>query len=157
MKLDIKDFEEVKTKGEHIYKSLNEVYCPYFKEKINFNAQGLEHLKYKRRNHSRLEQDQYMRFRLIGVASEVLKVSTTLQGIWETKKFESVKVNKRIDNILKHVTYYEFIAVMKRNRIKVIVKQIENGPKFFWSIIPFWGMDKETATRIFYQGNPEED
>lgn len=59
--------------------------------------------------------------------------------------------------MLKHVTYYEFIAVIKRNRVKIIVKQIENGKKIFWSIIPFWGMNKDTATRMLHEGNPEED
>ena len=34
-------FKEVKEKGEELYKSLSEVYCPYFKEKVTFNAQGL--------------------------------------------------------------------------------------------------------------------
>lgn len=151
------EFKEIKEKGEEFYKILDEVYCPYFKEKIGFNAQGLEHLRYKQRGKSRLEQDQYMRFKLIYLAPEVLKISSSLQGIWETKKFEYVKVHGRIDKILKNVIYFEFIAIIKRNRIKVIVKQIENGKKIFWSIIPFWGMNKETMTRLFYDGNPEED
>ena len=151
------EFKEVKEKGEEFYKILDEIYCPYFKEKISFNAQGLEHLKYKQRGKSRLEQDQYMRFKLIYLAPEVLKISSSLQGIWETKKFEYVKVHGRVDKILKNVTYFEFIAIIKRNRIKVIVKQIENGKKIFWSIIPFWGMNKETMTRLFHDGNPEED
>jgi len=34
---------------------------------------------------------------------------------------------------------------------------VENGKKIFWSIIPFWRMNRETMTRIFHDGNPEED
>lgn len=150
-------FKEVKEKGEEFYKSLGEVYCPYFKEKIAFNAQGLEHLRYKHRGKSRLEQDQYMRFKLVYLAPEVIKISSSLQGIWETKKFEHIKVHSRLDKIFKNVTFYEFIAIIKRNRIKIIVKQVESGKKFFWSIIPFWGMNKETMTRVFHDGNPDED
>ena len=30
-----------------LYRSIGEIYCPYFKEKIIFNAKGLEHLKFK--------------------------------------------------------------------------------------------------------------
>lgn len=150
-------FKEVKEKGEELYKSLGEIYCPYFKEKITFNAQGLEHLKFKQREKARYEQDQYMRFKLIYLAPEVLKISSSVQGIWETKRFEYFKTNKKWENVLKSITYFEFIAVIKRNRVKIIVKQIEGGKKFFWSIIPFWSMNKETMTRILHEGNPEED
>jgi len=157
MSLDLENFEEVRIKGEKFYKSIGEVYCPYFKEKISFSAQGLEHLKFKQREITRLRQDQHMRFKLINLAPEIIKISSTVQGIWETKKFEHIKTNNKWKYILKNVTYYEFMAVVKRNRVKIIVKQIENGKKVFWSIIPFWGMNKETMTRILYEGNPEED
>jgi len=150
-------FDKIKSQGEEFYKSVDEIYCPYFKEKISFNAQGLEHLKFKQREKARYEQDQYMRFKLIYLAPEVLKISSSVQGIWETKRFEYIKIHKKWLNILKDITYYEFIAVIKRNRVKIIVKQIESGKKIFWSIIPFWGMNKETMTRILHEGNPEED
>jgi hypothetical protein len=29
--------------------------------------------------------------------------------------------------------------------------------KFFLSIIPFWGVNKNTGERIMYNGNPEVD
>jgi len=150
-------FKEVKEKGEAFYKSFSEVYCPYLKEKVSFNARGLEHLKFKRLEKTRPEQDQYMRFKLIPLAPEVLKLSHTVQGILETKKFERIRVSSRTDTVLKPVLYYEFIAVIKRNRVKVIVKQIDGGNKFFWSLIPFWGMNRSTMTRILHEGMPEED
>ena len=157
LKFSKDEFEKVKSSGESFYKSIGEVYCPYFKEKIAFNSQGLEHLKFKQREKARYEQDQYMRFKLISLAPEVLKISSSVQGIWATKRFEYIKVNKKWASILRNVTYYEFIAVLKRNRVKIIVKQLENGKKIFWSIIPFWRMNKETMTRILHDGNPEED
>ena len=150
-------FEQIKLKGEEFYKSTGDVYCPYFKEKVSFNAQGLEHLKFIQREKARLEKDQYMRFKLIHLAPEVLKFSHTVQGILETKKFEKVRVNNRTESLLQPVIYYEFIAVIKRNRIRIIVKQISNSKKFFWSIIPFWGMNEDTMTRILHNGIPEED
>jgi len=153
----MENFEEIKVKGEEFYKNIGEVYCPYFKDKISFNAKGIEHLKYKRRGKSRLEQDQYMRFKLIYLAPEVIKISSSLQGVWETKQFENIKVHNRTDNVLKNVIYFEFIAIIKRNRVKIIIKQIESGQKIFWSIIPFWKMNKDTMNRIFHEGNPEED
>jgi hypothetical protein len=150
-------FELIKSKDEETYKSIGEVYCPYFKEKISFNANGLRHLKFKSVDKARSEQDQYMRFKLLHLAPEVLQSSHTLQGILETNRFERVRVNSRTDTILKPVNYFEFIAVIKRNRIKVIIKQIDEGVKYFWSIIPFWGMDDTTLTRILHDGVLEED
>lgn len=42
-------------------------------------------------------------------------------------------------------------------RVKVIVKQIDGGEKFFLSIIPSRGLDKKTGDRILHTGNPEHD
>jgi hypothetical protein len=47
--------------------------------------------------------------------------------------------------------------LIKRDRVKIILKQIDGGDIFFWSIIPFWGMNKDTMTRILYEGLPEQD
>jgi hypothetical protein len=68
-----------------------------------------------------------------------------------------VRVHGRTDTVLLAVTYYEFTAVIKRNRIKVIVKQVEKKQPYFWSIIPFWGMNEETKQRVLHEGVPEED
>lgn len=157
MKINIDDFEKIREKGESLYKEFGAVYCPYFKLKIAFNSQGLEHLKYKKRDKTRLIQDQYMRFKLLNFVPEILKLSYTLQGILETKKFVKTRVHSRSDTLLKSVNYYEFIALIKRYRIKIVLKQIDNGEIFFWSIIPFWGMNKDTMTRILHEGTPEED
>ena len=157
MKIDISDFEEIKIKAEEIYKNIKEIYCPYFKEKISFNSKGLEHLKFKRKEKTRGVEDQYMRLKLLHLAPEILKMSHTLQGVLETKKFEKVRMHGRTDTVLKPVNYYEFIAVVKRNRIRVILKEVDQGEKFFWSIIPFWGMNDTTMARILHSGIPEED
>ena len=44
---DEQDFMAIKEKAEIFYKTIGEVYCPYFHEKISFNAKGLRHLKFK--------------------------------------------------------------------------------------------------------------
>lgn len=155
------DFAEIVAKGEGFFKSVGSVRCPYFMEPVHFNARGLEHLKFKRHNNARPANDQYIRFKLLHLAPEVLRLSRTIQGIYETQRFERIRSHGRTDTILKLVTYYEFIAVLKKVRIKVIVKQIENGEKFFWSIIPYWGTVKGgsacTWKRRMHNGNPEED
>ena len=92
---------------------------------------------------------------------EVIKNSKTLQGICPTQKFERIKKKDGTwQQVLKVATYYEFISVLESHgskvRVKVIVKQIERGEKFFLSIIPFWGTNKN-GERIMYNGHPETD
>lgn len=157
MNIDSEKFNEIVTKGETSYKDFQAVRCPYFGETVHFNAHGLEHLKFKRRGRARSVHDQYMRFKLLNLAPEVLTLSKTVQGIWHTKHFERVRIHSRTDTVLKDVSYYEFIAVLNQVRVKVVVKQIDGGQKFFWSIIPFWGINKETKNRKIHGGNPEED
>jgi len=157
MAIDLENFDEVKLKGEELYKSLIDVHCPFFNGKVYFNAQGLGHLKFKRHGHARPQQDQYMRFKLLHLAPIILRNSKTLQGIWETKSFEKIRVHSRTDTVMKDVTYYEFVAVMENVRAKIIVKQVAGGQRVFWSIIPFWGIDKKTKKKKLHSVYPMED
>jgi hypothetical protein len=136
---------------------VKEVHCPYFKEKVAFNAKGLEHLKFKGNRQARSHQDQYIRFRLISLAPKILESSHTLQGMSERRVFEKEKTHGHWQSTMRPVTYYEFVAVVKDIRVRVIVKQVEDGPKYFWSIIPFWKSDKLNGNRVIHSGKPETD
>ena len=157
MTIDLSDFGQVKERAEVFYANLSEIHCPYFKGKVSFNASGLEHLKFKRHGSARAHKDQYMRLKLLHLAPEILKTSSTLQGFKETKEFVRVRVHSRTDTLMKDIAYYEFDAVVKKIRVKVIVKRIADGQPFFWSIIPFWGMNNDTNTRKIHSGDPESD
>jgi len=152
-----KDFEIVKARAEEFYASLREVHCPYFGEKIAFNAKGLRHLKFKSDQQARSRDEQYTRFKLLHHAPEALKNSSTVEGIWHTKKFEEQKTNSRWERMIKEVVFYEFIAVLDNVRMKVIVKEVRGGEKHFWSVIPHWGIDKISSKRILHSGDPEHD
>jgi hypothetical protein len=152
-----KDFQKTKKEAELFYQEIEEVYCPYFKEKIKFNAKGLKHLKFKGDRTARSRSDQYTRLKLLFFAPEVISLSKTVQGIWDTKSFERVRVHSRTDTILKNISYYEFIAVLENTRLKVIIKQVGNGKKFFWSVIPYWKIDSKNSRRVLHSGNPERD
>ena len=151
------NFIKIRDEAENFYKTIGFVYCPYFGEKIAFNAKGLKHLKFKSDRQARPYTEQYPRLKLLHLAPEVLKKSHTVQGIWKVKRFEAQKTNKRWEHVLKDVTYYEFIAVLKNVRVKVIVKEVWGGEKHFWSVIPFWGIDKEASKRILHSGDLEHD
>jgi len=150
-------FNKLKEEAENFYKSIGEIYCPYFKEKIIFNAKGLEHLKFKTKNHARAKSDQYIRFKLLRLAPDIIKLSNTIQGISERKIFELNRSNHRNEKILMDVIYYEFIAVLKKVRVRIVLKKVGTAPKYFWSIIPHWKIDKLTEKRKMHYGNPEDD
>lgn len=154
---DEKDFDAVKVGAEEFYASLGEVYCQYFGEKIAFNAKGLRHLKFKSDQQARSSDDQYARLKLLQCAPEVLKKSSTVQGIWRTKRIEMQKTNSRWERMMKDVVFYEFIAVLDNIRVKVIVKEVRGGERHFWSVIPYWGIDKTNSRRILHSGDPEHD
>ena len=154
---DDQDFEKVLTAAEIFYATIDKVRCPYFGENIAFNAKGLRHLKFKADQQARPHKDQYSRLKLIRYAPEVLKLSRTVQGIWSVRRFEEQKTNSRWERVMKGVKYYEFIAVLDSVRVKVIVKDAAGGEKHFWSVIPFWGIDKNNSKRILYSGDPEHD
>jgi hypothetical protein len=86
-------FEKVISEGEDTYRKLKDVLCPYFNEIIHFNAQGLQHLKFKRHEVARAPNDQIKRFQLIQLAPYILKITRTLQGYWETKGFERIRIH----------------------------------------------------------------
>jgi len=154
---DLEDYLKVKTDAETFYYTIGKVYCPFLAEEVAFNVKGLKHLKFKSDQQARTQADQYTRLKLIRFAPEVLKKSHTVQGIWKTKKFEEQKTNSRWEYVVKNVVFYEFVAVIENVRVKVIVKEAEGGRKHFWSVIPFWGIDKITSKRILHSGDPEHD
>lgn len=151
------DFENVKTEVETFYSSIGSVYCPFFREKIAFNAKGLRHLKFKSDQKARSRNDQYPRLKLVHIVPEVIRLSHTLQGVWYARQFEVQERNSRSEKILKDVSYFEFVAVLDTIRVKVIVKEVSGGEKYFWSVIPFWKIDRKNSRRILYGGEPEDE
>lgn len=151
-------FEKTRTEAEEFYKKIGAIHCPYFKEKLAFNAKGIDHIKFARLRHARPNRDQYIRFRLISLAPRIIQNSHTLQGISQRNSFERIKTNSRWETVMRLATYYEFVAVINNYRVRVIVKEVAGGGgKYFWSIIPFWKMDKVTGKRLLHSGKPESD
>jgi hypothetical protein len=150
-------FAETLRNATKKYESTPEVYCPYLKDKVHLNRKGFEHIKLKAWNKARGREDQYYRLRLLHLMPEVLLKSHTVQGIWHTHDWERVKSRGSWIKVLKNVSYYEFVAVLGRIRLKIVVKEIEGGAKFFWTIIPFWKMNLVANKRVLHEGDPETD
>ncbi len=118
----------------------------------------MQHLKFKAWNKTRSIQDQYMRFKLLKYAPEVVKKSHTLQEICTKKNLEKVQTNSRWETKAIVVNYYGFIAILDEIRIKAIVKEVGSGEKYFWSIIPCWKQDISILNKkILHEGDLERD
>lgn len=148
-------FEDVKARGELLYSTIKEVFCPYFQERIFFNSKGLGHLKFISHDRARLLSDQYMRFRLLYLAPKILGMTRTLQGLSRLQTFEHIRLHSRIETKLVPTIMYEFVAIMDDFRVRIIVKQVDGGEKYFWSIIPYWTVDPRDKTRQFYLGDTD--
>jgi len=153
---NIELLEKIKKEAEENYGKVDSVVCPYLKTQVKFNAKGLDHIKMKSWNKSRLASDQYLRLKFLKLVPDVLKDSGTLQEIKEAKNFERVKNVGRWQSIMKPVVYYGFVAIMKGIKIKVIVKRIENGQPYFWSVIPFWKSQKDAMCQTIKKSSMKE-
>jgi len=143
---------------EKRYINLSAIYTAHlFNEQIVFNAKGLEHLKFKEKNHARSNADQHIRFKILKHAPEILKLSRTVQGVSEQKVFELNRSNQRNERILVDAMYYEFVAVIDHTRVCVVVKQVGTAQKYFWSVIPFWKINAINSKRKLHYGSPEYD
>ncbi len=131
-------FDRTLEKAKAKYESVPEIYCPYFKGKVHFNTKGFEHIRFKAWNKIRGRRDQYLRLKLLHLAPEIIQKSHTVQGVWHTQDWERVKSRGSWIKVSKEVNYYEFVSVVGKIRVKIIIKEVVGGVKFFWTIIPFW-------------------
>ena len=115
-------YEKTKRIARSVYKKIGEVVCPILdNEKIHFNATGFGHLIRKLKIRSRNEQKR--RFRLIPFAKRLLLESTTIEDYRENKKKGKIVKEWALINTFGIVT------------IKLIIRQVGNGNKHFYSIM----------------------
>ena len=159
MDTPIEKFDLVRVQAERFYQSLSPVWCPYLGDAVHFNAEGFEHLLFKSWNRNRSKKEQYTRLRLFSCVPEIISKPHTLQEYDERVLPVRQKINSRWEQRIKRVRYYVFIAIIKTVRLKIVIKEIEGGKKFFWSLYPSWKERNEEGKikKIFYSGDLEED
>ncbi len=108
--------------------------CPYFQNVVRFNSIGFQHLRFKSWNRTRKCGDQVELFSILIWAAEVIRLSRTVQGITTFKKLERFHRHGQWVKELVTVTYYVFYAVFDGRRVKVIVRRINDGIPYFWSV-----------------------
>ena len=120
--------EEIKK----IFQKTKKINCPAFPgETVRLNAKGVNHLIYKGARSKRDSNRIQTNLRVLPSAIKLLK----LMPIAQEESFHEGKDGK----IRK---YCAFEGVVDERRIKVIIRQVGNGQKHFYGVIPFWRKDR---------------
>lgn len=118
---------ELKLKARQFFRRHKSVRCPAFpKERVYFNSKGLRHIFYDGAMRARPEREMATRVLLLPRALKTLKK----MPFWQERR--------TIQQKGKTVGFWSLEAVVDDRRIKVIIRQIGNGHKTFWSVIPSW-------------------
>ena len=75
-----------------------------------------------------------------------------MRRMQDISNYEKIKV-------IAVVKYWGIVAIIKDFRIKVIIRQIGDGQKQFWSVIPGWTINQYKEIKLINKskGNLEED
>lgn len=117
---------------KEIFQVTKKIKCPAFpKEEVSFNGKGINHLIYKGPRSKRDAKRIEVNLRLLPSAIKLLKIMPIAQ-----------EENSRIGSDNREYKYWAFEGVVDHRRIKVVIRQIGNGTKHFYSIIPCWRRDR---------------
>ena len=158
--LDISQYHKMREETHAWYQTIGAIRCPALNnELVHFSAEGFNHLIYKGNRIERIKQDQVTKFKLLKKAKIILEISTTYQEYEESlRQIWKKKFKKMVqESALMH--YWGFVAIINNFRIKVIARQIGNGGKHFWSVIPAWTTSYYRDIKLLSQstGNLEEN
>lgn len=127
------NYEEAKRRAKEFYKKIGCVFCPALNDFITFNSAGFRHLVWQGKT-LRREKEQMRRFALL---SDVKNILNDFNG---NKEYRTTKQILRTDRHGKkirteiRIQFWGLIREIDGKRIKVIVRQVGNGRKHFFSI-----------------------
>ena len=120
--------------AKKFYKKIGTILSPALDNKyISFNNTGFNHLIRKISLRSRNEQKR--RFLLLPKAESIIKNPKSV--IIYRKEEKKIFIKKRELKMLKEsvIHYWTFVHFTDSRRIKVVIRQVNNGVKHFYSIM----------------------
>jgi len=153
---------QIRIKACNFYKQINKIRCPALNYQfVHFSSEGFKHLIYKGKGKrkERSKQDQIARFKLLPRARELVKITTTFQEYDESVTTIKKKRFKKVVQESATIRYWGLIAIIRNVKIKVIIREVGNGKKHFWSVIPAWRTSYERDIKILSmsKGDMEND
>lgn len=156
MELNQEFFIKTKEKAEKLYLDKKEIYCPYFQKKIILNSDGFHHLQFSSRR-ERNKNEQFLKFRLLQSALEIIGKSGTIQEY--RKILMPVGKKSKQDGFIKmkEVEFWGLVAIIgeRSKKIKTILRRVGDGNIIFWSVMPYSKI-KNGEQKIFTEGIEED-
>lgn len=154
------EYHSIRENTFNYYSQREYIRCPALNNEIvHFTSEGFNHLIYKGDRSERDKSVQILKFNLFPRALEIIGLSTTYQEYDEGIKNVKKKKHKRTVIESATVKYWGLAAIIRNTRVKVIIRQIGNGQKHFWSVIPAWQKCHYRETKFISNayGNLEND
>lgn len=157
---DISSYQKIREAAESFYKRIGRIHSPALKNDfVHFASEGFNHLIFKGGRKERSKQEQIIKFKLLPKAKYIIEISTTYQeydeGIAKARK----KRRKKVIFEAAIIRCWGFVAIIQGTRLKVIVRQVGDGQKHFWSVIPAWSTSQYRGIKLVQKsrGNLSED
>jgi hypothetical protein len=115
------------------YNKIGRIWSVALNDYISFNNVGFQHLIRKGKA-PRSPRQQIKRLTLIPYATEVILKPSQPVTLREEEKYSPIKRDGIEMMINTHVRFWAFHANIENKNIRVIVRQINNGHKHFFSI-----------------------
>jgi len=157
---DISNYEKIREDTHNFYGQMGAIHCPALNnELVHFTGEGFNHLIYKGKRRERSKNDQITKFKLLPKVKTIVEISTTYQEYDESFTTLRRKRFKKTVEETATVKYWGFVAIIQNFRVKVIIRQIGNGQKQFWSVIPAWRINHYRDIKLvsMAKGNLAED
>ena len=156
MNINQESFVKIKERAEKLYLNKKEIYCPYFQKRIILNSDGFHHLQFSSRR-ERNKNEQFLKFRLLAFALEIIGKSGTIQEY--RKILMPVGKKSKQDGFIKmkEVEFWGFVAIVgeKSKKIKTILRRVGDGNITFWSVMPYSKI-RNGEQKIFTEGIEED-
>ncbi len=117
------EYKRIIERQHILYKKYKPVYCPHLRNGMTtFNRHGFNHLLRKGKK-LRPRKETLQRFGLLPLASKIISSEkSTLEHRIEQNEKETIK-------------YWGLTLNIERRKIRVVIRQINEGPKHFYSIM----------------------
>jgi hypothetical protein len=119
--------------SRELYNTIGRTWCPALNDYVTFNSIGFKHLIWKKKKY-RSRRQQRERLALLPHAPEIIAKAITPDN--RRIRTESVVVKWRGEKkkVLSKSTFWAFKAELNGRTIRVVVRQVKNGHKHFFSI-----------------------
>lgn len=140
--MDLEYFKQEKARAKALYQTEKVIYSPFFKKNIFLSSRGFHHLEFTG-NKKRPENEQFFKFRFLGLGLEIIKTSATIQ---EYRKDIELRTGKNLE-------YWGMVAIVGDNnlKIRVVLRRVGKGRITFWSVMPYSRI-KEGRQKIYDEG-----